>query len=667
VVKIDQDGGLFQLHTGYLPEMGETEKSKQVWTTITDADKNLFIGTSDTVFKQHATGESERLVVAGLGDIPGIIRTLKPKLSGGFWVGASEGLYVLSAEDSQVAVITEPFDLVGIDPTDVFSVTETLNGDLWLALYNVGVLRWNPEQNKAELLQALDGNSLTDMNISVIYADNLQHIWIGSNLAGVFKYQPDNQQIDFFSHEFGNNNSLSSNRVKDIFQDSQGDVWIATARGLNLFMPETQGFRQYTQADGLLNDSIGSIHEDSKQNLWLSYQFGLSRFNPEKQEINNYMLNEAISNYGFGNRSSAIGVDDVIYIGSVNGYYTFDPKLLKPSRRYEPPIKLTQVWINSQPQDYSNTIAKQNTFDLFYEDRSIAFEFAALDYKSPEHIKYRYRIMGLNDEWLNISSNRLIELNHLNPGDYQIEVKAVNNDGRWTEQMMTINLNIHPVWWNKGWVRLLFACSIIILALFFHQFRTHKIRKQNLLLEDEVKSRTSELHDLNVQLKKAAHSDYLTKLPNRMAFIKAIEQKPQQDIGDGDCIVMADIDYFKQINDQYGHDAGDLILVKVGELMREMIRTEDMIARWGGEEFIFYFEGKSAKQVLPMIDRIRETIEKAQFKYADKIISVTLTFGICQSQQGMSLNDCIIKADEAMYAGKAKGRNAVIIADIKTA
>lgn len=666
VLKIDQAGGLFTLHTEYVENSELTEKSKQVWSTHTDEFNNLFVGTSDTVFRQAVNANSTRVVVDDLDGVPGIVRAIKTREAGGFWIASSTGLYILPVNTVKAEVSNESFELAGIEPTDVFSVTESSNGDVWLALYNIGVLHWSPTKHTADLMQSVDGHSLTDSNISVIYADDNQHIWIGSNLIGVFRYDPASKTIELFSHEFGNINSIASNRVKDIFQDSSGRLWIATARGLNEYIPETNGFKQYTKAEGLLSDSVNSVHEDSQQNLWIIYKFGLSKFNPEKKEINNYVLNEAVSNDGFTTRSSSIDDNDVIYVGSVNGYYSFNPRLIKKHTMYQPLLKVTQVWINNQPLQYAQWSARQNQFDLYHEDQSFAFEFAALDLKSPEQIKYQYRILGLNENWLNISRNRLIELNHLNPGDYEIEVKASNNDGRWTEQNMTVVLNIHPVWWNHGWIKALMAVFVVVIILSFHQFRTLKIRRQNLLLENEVKHRTSELHDLNAQLETAAHTDYLTKLPNRMAFIKTIEFKQKnQQINDSGCIVMADIDFFKQINDQYGHAAGDFILVKVSQMMREMIREEDLIARWGGEEFIFYFEGKSVQQILPMIERIRETIEHTQFNYGEQDIPITLTLGICQNQPGLTLNDCIDRADEAMYEGKAQGRNAIRVAALK--
>jgi|GEM_PF-2322767 len=666
VLKIDQAGGLFKLHTEYVADSQLTEKSKQVWSTDSDAFNHLLVGTSDTVFKQTLNSNSSRVVVDGMDAVPGIIRSIEKRKAGGFWIAASSGLYGLAINSDQAEIRNEPFELAGIEPADVFSVTESINGDVWLALYNLGILHWSPTKQTADLIQFIDGHSLTDTNISVIYVDKQQHIWIGSNLIGVFRYDPASKAMELFSHEFGNSKSITSNRIKDIYQDRSDRLWVATARGLNQFQAESRNFKRYTKEDGLLSDSVSSIHEDSQQNLWIVYKFGLSKFNPDKQEINNYVLNESVSNDGFTTRSSSIDVNDVIYIGSVNGYYSFDPRLIKKHDIYQPLLKVTQVWVNNQPLHEAQWSSQQLQFDLYHGDQNIAFEFAALDFKSPEQIKYEYRIMGMSEKWLNISRNRLIELKHLYPGTYEVEVQASNNDGRWTEQKMSIELNIHPVWWNQGWIRVMIASFIVIGAFLIHRLRTHKIRQQNLLLENEVKSRTSELHDLNTQLETAANTDYLTKLPNRMAFIKTIEYKQQhQQINGSGCIVMADIDFFKQINDKYGHAAGDFILVEISQMMREMIRQDDLIARWGGEEFIFYFEGKSAQHILPMINRIRETVEQTQFKFNQQIIPVTLTLGIGQNQPGLSLNECIAQADEAMYQGKADGRNSVRVAGLK--
>ncbi len=662
VIKIDQAGGLFHHHTHYVPESQKNEKNKKVWALEAVGD-SLYLGTSDTVFIDAEDQAFNRVITEQLNHIPGIIRDIKPAQNDGMWVGGSMGLFYLSDKSLTAKTVNEPFDLVGIEPADVFSVEQTKAGEVWLALYNIGVLRWNPVTAEAELLQSYDGGPLTDLNINHIYQDSAGDVWIASNLVGVFKYSEQHKTMTLFSHDFNDQTSISSNRVKDIYEDSTGRLWMATSRGLNQFLRQSASFKHYHQTDGLLDDSVITVLEDSKQKLWLGYKFGLSRFDATTGEINNFVLNAVIRNDGLITRAAAIDDQDVLYLGSANGYYSFDPKNLKQPVAYEPPLNLTAVRINNKPLPFSSLLADNTRFELSPEHRVISFDFSVLDYKTPEQIQYHYRMVGLHEDWLDVSDSRHIELNNLNPGAYQLEIKATNNDGRWTSQKLNLAIQVHPVWWNRGWVRLVFVIVGVLMAWAFHYYRTYKIRKQNMILETQVSNRTTELRDLNEQLQLAANSDFLTGLPNRMSFIDSFEQKQKQAENQpfNSCIVLADIDHFKHINDRYGHSAGDEILKEVSHVMRLLIRQEDLIARWGGEEFIFYFENKDSKATWALVERIRMAIESLEIKYLDHIIPITLTFGICQKQADMSLIECINAADTAMYSGKSQGRNRAVL------
>ncbi len=663
VMKIDDTGGLFQHHRDYTSSNLEGEKHKQVWALEADQQGTLYLGTSDTVFKSNDEAGFSRVAVENLTQIPGIIRDIEVASRGGHWVAGSMGLFYLPEDETVAHVSSEPFELAGIQPTDVFSVTETAAGEVWLALYNVGILRWQPLQSQASLIQSYAGGPLSDLNLNYIFADRSGDVWIASHLVGLFRYRTGQDELTLYSHDFNDSSSLSSNRVNYIFEDSAGRLWVGTARGLNLFNRETSTFRHFTQASGMLSNPINAILEDSKQNIWAVYKFGLSRLNPVTEDINSYVLNAAIRNDGLVIRAATIDTQDVMYFGSADGYYSFDPRELKSTKAYQPPLMLTQVRINNRPKPFGALLAGQTAFELDNNHRSITFDFSALDFKSPEQIQYHYRMLGLHEDWLDVSESRRIELNNLNPGQYQLEIKATNNDGRWTDQQMSLSLKVHPEWWNRGWVRLLFVLTGMLLALAIHHYRTFKIRQQNLNLEAQVNSRTTELRDLNEQLKLAANSDFLTGLPNRMAFIDSYEhkqkQRDQQPLNS--CIVLADIDHFKQINDRYGHNAGDEILKQVSQIMHDMIRHEDLMARWGGEEFIFYFENKDSAATMSMVERIRKAVENHEVQYLDHHIPVTLTFGVCQKLAGMSLIDCINAADAAMYSGKSQGRNQSVL------
>lgn len=663
IIKIDQYSGFFQHHDTYYHDQQISENSKQVWSFDTDWHNSLYLGTADSLIRVINKNSFNDINLGNSKDTTGIIRDIKPALDKGLWVVGNKGLFYLANASSELKTVNEPFELAGIKPTDVFSIVETGTGEIWLTLYNIGILRWDPKHSKAELIQSHLGESLTDLNLGRVYQDSKNNIWITSNLKGLFRFNLKNNTFDLFRNDFNDANSLSSNRVRDVFEDSQGRIWVATARGLNLFNQETQSFQHFFKPQGLISNSIIALLEDSKQNLWIVYKFGISRFNLNQNEINNYFLNTAIRNDGINIRAAAIDKHDVLYFGSSNGYYTFNPYDLKNNSKYKPILKLTHVMINNQALSFEQLTTNGSQFTLDPDHKSISFEFSALDFKAPEQIRYSYRILELNKEWIDASSSKRIDLLNLNSGTYNIEIKANNNDGRWVEKRLKLQIIVMPEWWNIWWVRILFVVVGTALVLLTYYYRTYKIRKHNLELESEVKIRTSELLTLNKKLQAAAETDFLTGLYNRKGFLDHLYQQPKNAFKK--CLVIADIDKFKNINDIYGHSAGDEILQKVAAVMSSLIKENDLLARWGGEEFIFYISNSDAATTHKLIERMRIEIENSNWTFLSKTLSVTCTFGICEYLDSMSLDECIKAADESMYLGKRKSRNTTVIYKIK--
>ena len=168
---------------------------------------------------------------------------------------------------------------------------------------------------------------------------------------------------------------------------------------------------------------------------------------------------------------------------------------------------------------------------------------------------------------------------------------------------------------------------------------------------------------MNRYLDKISRHDPLTGLSNRRDVLEKleIERERAQRTGYPYVVVMCDIDDFKKVNDTYGHRGGDIVLKGIADLFRQNFRREDIIGRWGGEEFIIVLCDTSIKGARQAIEKIRKKIENTTFNYRKHKIKVTLTFGMCELKPDRYIEDCINLADEALYKGKELGKNCVVI------
>lgn len=194
---------------------------------------------------------------------------------------------------------------------------------------------------------------------------------------------------------------------------------------------------------------------------------------------------------------------------------------------------------------------------------------------------------------------------------------------------------------------------------------TIRRQRQDLLRRNEELRHKNELiMDQARRLEEMAVTDPLTKLPNRRGFLNAAEKEHTRALRSGSplCVLMGDIDHFKKFNDTWGHDCGDMVLVGVADLLNSCMRTYDLAARWGGEEFIILLPGTALDGGRAAAETVRTAVEAARFSYKNESLQVTITLGAANLRNGASLEDCIKWADNALYEGKKTGRNCVFTA-----
>jgi len=166
--------------------------------------------------------------------------------------------------------------------------------------------------------------------------------------------------------------------------------------------------------------------------------------------------------------------------------------------------------------------------------------------------------------------------------------------------------------------------------------------------------------DDKVQYKEKANTDYLTGLNNRQKFEIAINEEISraQRYHHPFSVIMIDIDYFKMVNDTFGHDAGDIVLKEFSQLLTDNIRQADILARWGGEEFIILCPNTQIDGAKSLAETLRVKIQEHIFS---DIGQKTASFGVTQYQDGTDLKTVFINVDNALYRAKEDGRNRVVV------
>ena len=174
------------------------------------------------------------------------------------------------------------------------------------------------------------------------------------------------------------------------------------------------------------------------------------------------------------------------------------------------------------------------------------------------------------------------------------------------------------------------------------------------------------LEEKNAELERLANTDYLTNLYNRRRFFQAAEDEYAGAIHSRNpfSITLIDLDYFKQVNDTYGHLIGDQVLIHVARLIRTHCRVSDIAARYGGEEFIVLHPSVDRQNAFKVAERIRKVVEATPFSHEEEEIIVTLCAGVVDTQgrgDFKRIDDILGLADKALYRAKDAGRNRVVI------
>ena len=182
-------------------------------------------------------------------------------------------------------------------------------------------------------------------------------------------------------------------------------------------------------------------------------------------------------------------------------------------------------------------------------------------------------------------------------------------------------------------------------------------------MEAELAITKAELEKYSKKLQMQATTDTLTGLANRRKITELLKEeikKLEEDNNNNFNIIMLDIDFFKKVNDNYGHSMGDEVIKKVSNHMQDKVGSEGVVGRFGGEEFLTILYNNNIQEAALLANQIRSDIESKKIEFEGKQISVTVSMGIACSSETVVYQELLNKADERLYKAKENGRNQVI-------
>lgn len=485
-----------------------------VYSVLKESDGTLWIGTATAGLNRRNPGSDKFIHYKHDPNDPnsissdGIYSIIEDKF-GIVWIGTdNEGLNRFEKKHNHfIRYKHNSSDHNSISSNHISKIYKDRDGNILIGTFGGGLNKYNRDKNNfSKVLYNKEYAELLDkIGIFSLYQDRYNVLWVGCYAYGLFSYDEKNGKYELYQHSRSDSNSLSENSISDICEDNAGNLWIATYKGLNKFNRESKKFKRYKISDGLPNEVIYGILKDNNGDLWLSTNYGLSKFNPVSEIFNNYTKDDGLQANEFNQWANFKSDDGYLFFGGIYGLSVFNPDSLMVNL-HPPPVIISdfQLLHKSVSLGFDNSlnrtvleksIINTSEINLFYDDDVITFEFAALDFYSPEKNMYKYFLEGFDRNWdYTDAKKRYATYTNLDHGEYIFKVMASNNSGVWNDIGTSIKLIIHPPWWKTWWAYLIYV--VVLISGFYSTTRFYLNRqrlKHQLLWEHDHAEKLEEL------------------------------------------------------------------------------------------------------------------------------------------------------------------------------
>ncbi len=450
------------------------------------------------------------------------ISSLSEGSDGKIWIGTDGGgVNVWDRQSYKFQIFKHsPNDRLSLSSNLVTGTITDSYGNTWVATYGGGINRFVTGSKSFIHYKCIVPGKEENNYVWALYQDHNQRLWATTFTGGyMYYYNKQDDRFDLFDKELINIIALTEDKkqqlwggsaialikidvqnkkhkyydvgkpIRAICEDSHGDFWIGTESGGLLLFDRTKGqvIKQYTDKEGLCNNSVLNILEDRLGNLWLSTFAGLSCFNPRLKKFNNFYRENGLPSNQFSSNAALKLKNGEMFFGGINGFTYFFPDSVTNYRATTTPVYLSDIKVDNHLINTNDKYVKGftnagiNSIEIPFQKANLSLSFSSVDFNESDNTKYAYYLENWDKNWLVTAPADEAIYSRLSEGTYYLKVKKGNASGKWQAQQTLLKIVVLPPWYRSMWAYLSYG-----LILSFSIYRYNKYRTNKAKLEQEV-------------------------------------------------------------------------------------------------------------------------------------------------------------------------------------
>ncbi|MBI9068139.1 MAG: SpoIIE family protein phosphatase [Salinivirgaceae bacterium] len=492
----------------------------KIWNIISDREGNILIGTNEnglSIFK------GEQLVSFNIehGLLSEQVSAITEDNQNNIWIGTAKGLSKYNLSGKTIKSISETTNFIS---KEIIALKKAPNGIIWIATKEDGVYSYNTENGKLNYSSRFNSSVMQFGTVTTgMEVDKDGHVWVGT-INGLFYYQPENNAFVrirggvisslYFDKKnvmwvgmqgkgvttindtiFETIDTLGNITPQCFTEDLNGNIWIGTEGQGVIVYSKDKKIQRFKTSNGLLADLITSLQTDLEGNIWIGTNKGLNKYDPKQQSFYAYSERSGFTGIEVKNNALFIGRNGNLWCGTVNGLFKFSPDKERINT-LEPLTHITNMKVNLKDHPMTKGLR------LSYIEKSIYFEFHSICLTDAEKVRYKYILVGGDNDWQPATTQTYKTYSPLPPGKYTFKVKACNNRGIWNEEPISYSFSIKPPFYLTWWFILIMVVFITAGIIVYINIREQNLKREKIILENKVKARTAEVVKKSEELAK---------------------------------------------------------------------------------------------------------------------------------------------------------------------